>query len=74
MKLLSPIDVTVLTWLKPELDSTLHQARNCLEQYVEDGQGVTALRECGQHLHQGAGIHNMVDLTGAPSLADEIGQ
>jgi chemosensory pili system protein ChpA (sensor histidine kinase/response regulator) len=74
MKLLSPIDVTVLTWLKPELDSTLHQARNCLEQYVEDGQGVTALRECGQHLHQVAGILNMVELTGAARLAEEMEQ
>ncbi|MBP6533670.1 MAG: Hpt domain-containing protein, partial [Arenimonas sp.] len=74
MKLLSPIDVTVLTWLKPELDSTLHQARNCLEQYVEDGQGVTVLRECGQHLHQVAGILNMVELTGAARLAEEMEQ
>ncbi|HWR96147.1 MAG TPA: Hpt domain-containing protein, partial [Arenimonas sp.] len=74
MKLLSPIDVTVLTWLKPELDSTLHQARNSLEQFVEDGQGVAALRECGQHLHQVAGILNMVELTGPAKLAEEMEQ
>ena len=74
MKLLSPIDVTVLTWLKPELDSTLHQARSCLEQYVEDGKGVAVLRECGQHLHQVAGILNMVELSGAARLAEEMEQ
>ena len=74
MKLLSPIDVTVLTWLKPELDSTLHQARNCLEQYVEEGQGVAALRDCSQHLHQVGGILNMVELTGAARLAEEMEQ
>ncbi|MBP6299002.1 MAG: Hpt domain-containing protein, partial [Arenimonas sp.] len=72
MKLTSPIDVTVLTWLKPELDSTLHQARNSLEQYVEEGRGVTSLRECIVHLHQVAGILNIVELAGASKLAEEM--
>ncbi|MEY3517044.1 MAG: hypothetical protein RIS67_1261, partial [Pseudomonadota bacterium] len=70
MKLLSPIDVTVLTWLKPELDSTLQSARSSLERFVEEGQGITALRECSGHLHQVAGILNMVELTGAARLAE----
>ncbi|MFZ9362483.1 MAG: Hpt domain-containing protein, partial [Arenimonas sp.] len=72
MKLLSPIDVTVLTWLKPELDSTLQSARSSLERFVEEGQGITALRECSGHLHQVAGILNMVELTGAARLAEEM--
>ena len=72
MKLLSPIDVTVLTWLKPELDSTLQSARSALERFVEEGQGITALRECSGHLHQVAGILNMVELTGAARLAEEM--
>ncbi|HWS41378.1 MAG TPA: Hpt domain-containing protein, partial [Arenimonas sp.] len=74
MKLLSPIDVTVLTWLKPELDSTLHQARNSLEHYVEEGQSVASLRDCILHLHQVAGILNMVELAGAARLAEEMEQ
>ncbi len=74
MKLLSPIDVTVLTWLKPELDSTLNQARSSLEHYVEEGQGVTSLRECVTHLHQVAGILNMVELAGAARLSEEMEQ
>uniref|UniRef100_UPI0026229EE9 Hpt domain-containing protein n=1 Tax=Arenimonas sp. GDDSR-1 TaxID=2950125 RepID=UPI0026229EE9 len=72
MKLLSPIDVTVLTWLKPELDSTLLSARTSLERFVEEGQGITSLRECSGHLHQVAGILNMVELTGAARLAEEM--
>ena len=72
MKSLSPIDVTVLTWLKPELDGTLKLAGSALERHVDDGQGVAALRECGEHLHQVAAILNMVELTGAARFAEEM--
>lgn len=72
MKLLNPIDVAVLAWLKPELDSTLQSARSALERFVEEGQGITALRECSGYLHQVAGILNMVELTGAARLAEEM--
>lgn len=72
MKSLSPIDVTVLTWLKPELDGTLKLAGSALERHVDDGQGVAALRECGEHLHQVAAILNMVELTGPARFAEEM--
>ncbi len=74
MKSLSPIDVTVLTWLKPELDGTLQQARAALERFAEEGEGPGALRECFGHLHQAAGTLGMVELTGAARLAEEMEQ
>ncbi|MCC6757039.1 MAG: Hpt domain-containing protein, partial [Arenimonas sp.] len=74
MKSLSPIDVTVLTWLKPELDGTLQQARAALERFAEEGEGPAALRECFGHLHQAAGTLGMVELTGSARLAEEMEQ
>ncbi len=38
MRLHENIDFTTLTWVKPELDETLRQARLALETYVEEGE------------------------------------
>ena len=41
------IDFTTLTWVKPELDETLKQARNALQGYVEEGESPAELpRNC----------------------------
>ena len=37
MRLQDNIDFTTLTWVKPELDETLRQARQALETHVEHG-------------------------------------
>ena len=54
------IDFTTLTWVKPELDETLKQARNALQGYVEEGENPAELRTCADLLHQVQGTLRMV--------------
>ena len=63
------IDFTTLTWVKPELDETLKQARNALQSYVEDGESPAELRSCSDLLHQVQGTLRMVELYGAAMVA-----
>ena len=44
MRLQDNIDFTTLTWVKPELDDTLKQARNALQNYVEEGENPHELK------------------------------
>ena len=44
MRLHENIDFTTLTWVKPELDETLRQARNALQNFVEEGESPAELR------------------------------
>ncbi len=46
MRLQDNIDFTTLTWVKPELDETLKQARKALEAYVEEGENPAELKTC----------------------------
>ena len=68
------IDFTTLTWVKPELDETLKQARNALQGYVEEGENPAELRTCADLLHQVQGTLRMVELYGAAMVAEEMEQ
>ncbi|KFN43413.1 hypothetical protein N789_09060 [Arenimonas oryziterrae DSM 21050 = YC6267] len=74
MRLHENIDFTTLTWVKPELDETLKQARDALQAYVEDGGDVGELRSCASLLHQVQGTLRMVELYGAAMVAEEMEQ
>jgi chemosensory pili system protein ChpA (sensor histidine kinase/response regulator) len=74
MRLQNNSDYTTLTWVKPELDETLRQARNALQIYVEEGEDVSQLKDCGSFLHQVHGTLRMVELYGAAMVADEMEQ
>ena len=62
MRLQDNIDFTTLTWVKPELDETLKQARNALQNYVEEGENPSELKTCSELLHQVQGTLRMVEL------------
>src|SRR5918994_6522417 len=72
MRLHENIDFTTLTWVKPELDETLKQARNALQNYVEEGESPAELRNCSELLHQVQGTLRMVELYGAAMVAEEM--
>src|SRR5207342_589055 len=74
MRLQDNIDFTTLTWVKPELDETLKQARNALQVYVEDGENPAELKTCSELLHQVQGTLRMVELYGAAMVAEEMEQ
>src|SRR6478736_9497575 len=74
MRLQDNIDFTTLTWVKPELDETLRQARNALQNFVEEGADPGQLRECASLLHQVQGTLRMVELYGAAMVAEEMEQ
>src|SRR5262245_24102356 len=74
MRLHENIDFTTLTWVKPELDETLRQARNSLQTFVEEGADPGQLRECSTLLHQVQGTLRMVELYGAAMVAEEMEQ
>jgi chemosensory pili system protein ChpA (sensor histidine kinase/response regulator) len=74
MRLHENIDFTTLTWVKPELDETLRQARNALQNFVEEGADPGQLRECSTLLHQVQGTLRMVELYGAAMVAEEMEQ
>ena len=74
MRLHDNNDFTTLTWVKPELDETLRQARNALQIYVEEGEDPTQLKDCASFLHQVQGTLRMVELYGAAMVAEEMEQ
>src|SRR5688572_13446476 len=74
MRLQENIDFTTLTWVKPELDETLKQARNALQIFVEEGEEPSQLRACATYLHQVQGTLRMVELYGAAMVAEEMEQ
>jgi chemosensory pili system protein ChpA (sensor histidine kinase/response regulator) len=74
MRLHENIDFTTLTWVKPELDETLRQARQALEAYVEEGEDPGELKACANYLHQVQGTLRMVELYGAAMVAEEMEQ
>ncbi|HSH27535.1 MAG TPA: Hpt domain-containing protein, partial [Wenzhouxiangella sp.] len=66
------IDYSTVKWVKQELDTTLKQARQALEAYVETPADDAQLRFCAVHLHQVHGTLRMVELHGAALLAEEM--
>jgi chemosensory pili system protein ChpA (sensor histidine kinase/response regulator) len=72
MKLHDNIDFTALNWVKHELDATLKQGRDALEQYVDNPSDVALMRESALHLHQVQGTLRMVELYGAAMVVEEM--
>ena len=72
MRLDENIDFTTLTWVKPELDETLRQARTALQTYVEEGEDPSELKQCASLLHQVQGTLRMVELYGPAMVAEEM--
>jgi chemosensory pili system protein ChpA (sensor histidine kinase/response regulator) len=72
MRLQDDLDFTTLNWVKQELDETLKQARQALEQYVEDPADSSLMRFCATYLHQVQGTLRMVELYGAAMVVEEM--
>ncbi|MEJ2589869.1 MAG: Hpt domain-containing protein [Candidatus Thiodiazotropha sp.] len=65
-------DFGALNWVKDELDVSIRQARQSLEDHVESTGDGTALQSCGDHLHQIARVLQMVQVYGPSMLAEEM--
>jgi chemosensory pili system protein ChpA (sensor histidine kinase/response regulator) len=65
-------DFGALNWVKDELDVSIRQARQALEEYVESTGDRGALQSCGDHLHQIARVLQMVQVYGPSMLAEEM--
>ncbi|WP_313251755.1 Hpt domain-containing protein [Stenotrophomonas sp.] len=61
-----------LGWVKPELDETLRQVRNEVEQFVEDPSDTSRMRFCAGYLHQVQGTLRMVELYAPAMVAEEL--
>ena len=61
-----------LNWVKDELDETVHQARRALESYVDSEGDNSLLALCIEHLHQIAGVLQVVQIYGPGMLAEEM--
>ncbi|MBS0581483.1 MAG: Hpt domain-containing protein [Proteobacteria bacterium] len=72
MNLTQETDFTTLGWIKPELDSTLKEARHALERYAENPADVQAVRDCAAGLHTTYGTLHMVELYGAALVTEEM--
>jgi len=72
MPLVSRIDGHTLSWVKSEIDTTMNNARQALEAYVEAPDDESQLRFCLNYLHQVYGTLQMVELYGAGMLAAEL--
>ena len=72
MNLPQETDFTTLGWIKPELDSTLAQARQALERYAADSSDTQAMRDCVSDLHTTHGTLHMVELYGAALVVEEM--
>lgn len=65
-------DRTTLGWVRKELDETLRQAAQALDEYSQDRSDRTRLRFCASYLHQVYGTLQMLELYGASLLAEEM--
>ena len=65
-------DRSALRWIRGEIDQTLREARNALEDFV-DGQS-ERLELCLDELHHAHGALEMAQVYGAAMLADEMEQ
>jgi len=66
------LDGNTLAWVKSEIDTTIDNARQALEAYVETPDDESQLRFCLNYLHQVYGTLQMVELYGAGMLAQEM--
>lgn len=65
-------DFASLEWLVHEIHETLNEARQSLEQFVENPDDITRIRFCLTHIHQVHGSLQMVEFYGAALLAAEM--
>ncbi len=67
-------DRSTLGWVRKELDETLRQAAQALEEYSQDRSDRTQLRFCASYLHQVYGTLQILELYGASLLTEEMEQ
>ena len=67
-------NASTLGWVRNELDETLQQAAQALEEYSEDSSDRTQLRFCMTYLHQVYGTLQMLELYGLSMLVEEMEQ
>jgi len=65
-------DYVALEWVKGEIAETLKQARQALEDYVENTEDTSRLSFCLTYIHQVHGTLQMVEFFGAALLAEEM--
>lgn len=65
-------DIGPLTWVKPEIDQALAQAKEKLAAYSPGGEDSAPLKHCYTYLHQASGALQMVGLDGAGRFSDAI--
>lgn len=61
-----------LGWVKDEVNKTLDQARQALENFAENTDDTTQIRFCSSGLHQVRGTLQMLEFFGAARMADEL--
>ncbi|MEJ2479069.1 MAG: Hpt domain-containing protein, partial [Acidihalobacter sp.] len=66
------VEYDALAWVKPELDALLDRARQSLEAYVEEQDRDDLISAAAQVLRQVRGTLQVVDLSGAVLLAEEL--
>ncbi|MFO7858497.1 MAG: Hpt domain-containing protein, partial [Ectothiorhodospiraceae bacterium] len=69
-----PNDTGTLAWVRSELDDTLQQAAQALNDYAEDASDRTQLRFCMTYLHQVYGTLQMLELYGLSGLVEDMEQ
>ncbi len=72
MAVAGTLDGNTLAWVKSEIDTTVDNARQALEAYVETPEDESQLRFCLNYMHQVYGTLHMVELYGAGMLAHEM--
>ncbi|MDN3516099.1 Hpt domain-containing protein [Aquisalimonas lutea] len=65
-------DTSTLGWVRKELEETLQQSAQALEEYAEDRSDRTQLRFCMTYLHQVYGTLQMLELYGLSMLVEEM--
>ena len=66
--------VAGLPWVREELAEVIRKARDALEEYIEGGGQSLVLKPCAAYLEQVRGVLEMLELTGAMHLAEEMRQ
>lgn len=65
-------DSIALDWVRGEIQDTLTESQHALEAYVENRDDTARLRFCLNYLHQVHGTLQMVELSGAALLTEEM--
>ena len=63
---------TSLSWVKPELDNTLHQVRAEIEAFAQDPTETAPMQRCTRYLHQVQGTLRMLELYATAMVTEEL--